>query len=183
MGTDEKARTVYRDSVNGRFSMPCLRTTWNSSSWAASRLSFRAHLFLRSIWESWPLDILGQIGDDRRYEDLLANCVEMSAGENHPVRVLDLATLIELKQGLGSEQRQGGFAGFAEDPEGVSRSKESALTPFPPSMNCILLMFRPNPFLFGETNKHFLLKTSWSLLITATMTSILRKHLFQACRL
>ena len=50
-----------------------------------------------------PLDILGRIGNDRRYEDLLANCVEMSVGEN-AVRVLDLATLIELKQQLGSDK-------------------------------------------------------------------------------
>ena len=51
-----------------------------------------------------PLDILGRIGNDRRYEDLLANCVEMSVGEGHPVHVLDLATLIELKQQLGSDK-------------------------------------------------------------------------------
>jgi len=47
-----------------------------------------------------PLDVLRALHDGRGYRDLLAHTVEMSDGELR-LRVLDLATLIEVKAGTG----------------------------------------------------------------------------------
>jgi len=50
-----------------------------------------------------PLDVLGTIGRGRSYEDLLPHTVELDVGGMR-VRVLDLATIVELKEELGREK-------------------------------------------------------------------------------
>ncbi|HKQ97406.1 MAG TPA: hypothetical protein VJV75_05995 [Candidatus Polarisedimenticolia bacterium] len=50
-----------------------------------------------------PLDLLGAVGGNRDYQDLLAHCVELRVGEM-VVRVIDLDTLIELKEAAGREK-------------------------------------------------------------------------------
>ena len=51
-----------------------------------------------------PLDVLGAIGNGRRYEDLLPHSIELQAGAGLRVRVLDLGTLIAVKEELGQEK-------------------------------------------------------------------------------
>jgi predicted nucleotidyltransferase len=50
-----------------------------------------------------PLDLLGAIGGGRGYEDLIPRTVEMRLG-SLKVRVIDLDTLIELKETAGREK-------------------------------------------------------------------------------
>ncbi|HWO19991.1 MAG TPA: hypothetical protein VNO30_14490 [Kofleriaceae bacterium] len=50
-----------------------------------------------------PLDVLGQIGDRLRYEDLLPETVERTLG-THRFRVLDLAALIRTKEQAGRDK-------------------------------------------------------------------------------
>jgi len=51
-----------------------------------------------------PLDLLGTIGRNLGYEDLLPHSVEMEVGEGVLVKVLDLETLIIIKEELGGEK-------------------------------------------------------------------------------
>src|ERR1035438_5238552 len=51
-----------------------------------------------------PLDVLGTIGRGLGYEDLLPHTIEMETGEGVRVRVLDLATIVELKEELAGEK-------------------------------------------------------------------------------
>jgi hypothetical protein len=51
-----------------------------------------------------PLDVLGTIGRGLSYEDLLPHSIEMEIGDGVRVRVLDLATIIAIKEELGSEK-------------------------------------------------------------------------------
>ena len=51
-----------------------------------------------------PLDLLGTIGLNLSYEDLLPHSVEMDVGEGIRIRVLDLETLIAIKEELGGEK-------------------------------------------------------------------------------
>jgi len=50
-----------------------------------------------------PLDVLGTIGRGRTYEDLLPHTVEMEIGGGVRVRVLDLETLIAVKEEVGGK--------------------------------------------------------------------------------
>jgi hypothetical protein len=50
-----------------------------------------------------PLDVLGTIGDGLNYEDLAPHSIEMEIGGGS-VQVLDLPTLIALKEALGNEK-------------------------------------------------------------------------------
>ena len=50
---------------------------------------------------SGPLDLLGTIVGGRGYEDLLPHTVELDLGDGVRVRVVELATLVQLKQELG----------------------------------------------------------------------------------
>jgi predicted nucleotidyltransferase len=50
------------------------------------------------------LDVLGTIGRGLSYEDLLPHTVEMDIGNGVRVRVLDLATIIAVKEELGAEK-------------------------------------------------------------------------------
>jgi hypothetical protein len=47
------------------------------------------------------LDCLGSIGDGQSYEDLLEHAPELALAENVVLRVIDLPTLIELKEKAG----------------------------------------------------------------------------------
>jgi predicted nucleotidyltransferase len=51
-----------------------------------------------------PVDVLGAIGNGRRYEDLLPHAFEMDLGEGVRVRVLNLETLIATKEESGREK-------------------------------------------------------------------------------
>jgi hypothetical protein len=51
-----------------------------------------------------PLDVLGTIGRGLGYEDLLPHTIEMEIGGGVPVRVLDLATIIRIKEELAGEK-------------------------------------------------------------------------------
>jgi predicted nucleotidyltransferase len=51
-----------------------------------------------------PVDVLGSIGNGRRYADLLPHAIEMDVGKEFRVRVLDLETLIATKQEVGQEK-------------------------------------------------------------------------------
>jgi hypothetical protein len=51
-----------------------------------------------------PLDVLGTIGRGLAYEDLLPHTIEMDIGEGVRVRVLNLATIVALKEELAGEK-------------------------------------------------------------------------------
>ena len=68
----------------------------------ASHLEGPGHLNL--ITRFGPLDVLGAVGASLAYEQLLPHSSEMAIGGGARVRVLDLETLIELKEKLGGEK-------------------------------------------------------------------------------
>ena len=51
-----------------------------------------------------PLDLLGSIGSNLAYQDLLPRSVELDVAEALHIRVLDLETLIAIKEELGGEK-------------------------------------------------------------------------------
>jgi predicted nucleotidyltransferase len=55
---------------------------------------------LRLLTDLGPVDLLGTLHDGRGYDDLLANTA-LVGDETLQIRVLDLATLIEIKAGAG----------------------------------------------------------------------------------
>jgi hypothetical protein len=68
----------------------------------ASHLASAGHLNL--ITRYGPLDLLGTIGRNLGYEDLMAHSAEMDIGEKLRIRVLDLETIIGIKEELGGEK-------------------------------------------------------------------------------
>jgi predicted nucleotidyltransferase len=70
----------------------------------ASHLASTGHLNL--ITRYGPLDLLGIIGSNLAYEDLVPRSVELDIGEGLRIRVLDLETLIAIKEELGGEKDQ-----------------------------------------------------------------------------
>jgi predicted nucleotidyltransferase len=68
----------------------------------ASHLASGGHLNL--ITRYGPLDILGTIGRDLSYRDLLPHSVELDISTGLRVRVLDLETIIAIKEELGGEK-------------------------------------------------------------------------------
>jgi hypothetical protein len=62
----------------------------------ASHLASRGHQNL--ITRYGPLDLLGTIGHDLGYQELLPHSAEMDIGDGIRVRVLDLETLIAIKE-------------------------------------------------------------------------------------
>ncbi len=68
---------------------------------ARSHLESHGHQLL--ITRAGPLDLLGAISKNRKYEDLLQHSEWMNVGSSR-VRVLDLETLIQLKEELGTEK-------------------------------------------------------------------------------
>ena len=71
----------------------------------ASHLASRGHQNL--ITRYGPLDIYGAIGRGLGYQELLPHCLEMDLGEAVHVRVLDLETLIAIKEELAGEKDLG----------------------------------------------------------------------------
>jgi hypothetical protein len=69
---------------------------------AESHLVSRGHQLL--ITRFGPLDVLGTIGNDLSYQDLLPHTTDMFVTEELKVRVLDLETLIGIKESLGTEK-------------------------------------------------------------------------------
>lgn len=67
-----------------------------------SHLASRGHSNL--VTRFGPLDLLGEIGDGLGYQELLPHSIEMDVGEGIRVRVLDLETLIAIKEKLGGEK-------------------------------------------------------------------------------
>jgi hypothetical protein len=51
-----------------------------------------------------PLDLLGSVGKGMGYEELLPHSTAMLISADKSVRVLNLETLIELKEQLGGEK-------------------------------------------------------------------------------
>lgn len=68
----------------------------------AAHLSGPGHLNL--ITRYGPLDLLGTIGRGLCYQDLLPHSAGMEIGGGTGVRVLDLETLIAIKEELGGEK-------------------------------------------------------------------------------
>ena len=68
----------------------------------ASHLSSAGHHNL--ITNCGPLDVLGTIGRGLGYQDLLPHTIEMEAGGGVRVRVLNLETIIALKEELAGEK-------------------------------------------------------------------------------
>jgi hypothetical protein len=50
------------------------------------------------------LDVLGSIGDNSSYTELVTDCVELPLSDKTVVRVLSLRTLIRLKEQLGRDK-------------------------------------------------------------------------------
>src|SRR5713101_7532219 len=61
-----------------------------------SHLASPGHQLLMT--RAGPLDLLGTIGIDHSYEDLVPHTLEIQIGEGLQVRLLDLATLITIKE-------------------------------------------------------------------------------------
>jgi hypothetical protein len=68
----------------------------------ASHLASPGHQLLTTSFG--PLDLLGTIGRSRDYRDLLPHTVELEVGDDLKVRVLDLETLITVKQETAGEK-------------------------------------------------------------------------------
>lgn len=68
----------------------------------ASHLASAGHL--NPITRYGPLDLLGTIGRDLGYQDLVPRSVELDIGEGLRIRVLDLETLIAIKEELAGEE-------------------------------------------------------------------------------
>jgi predicted nucleotidyltransferase len=68
----------------------------------ASHLSSPGHQLLMTRFGA--LDVLGQIGEGRSFENLLPHASEMQITDTLRVRVLDLETLIAVKEEVGAEK-------------------------------------------------------------------------------
>jgi len=68
----------------------------------ASHLSSKGHLNLKTRYG--PLDLLGTVSRDFDYEDILPHSTEMDIGDGIRIRVLDLETLIQIKEELSGEK-------------------------------------------------------------------------------
>jgi hypothetical protein len=69
---------------------------------SATHLSGAGHLNL--ITRFGPLDLLGTIGPDLGYQDLLSHSSEMDIGKGVLIRVLNLEKLIAIKEELAGEK-------------------------------------------------------------------------------
>lgn len=67
---------------------------------AASHLASRGHQLLMTRFG--PLDVLGTIGNSREYASLLPSCIEALLDTGMPIRILDLAVLVEVKSEVGA---------------------------------------------------------------------------------
>jgi hypothetical protein len=70
-----------------------------------------------------PLDLLGVIGKNWGYGDLLDETVEMTVGTSLSVRVLDLAMLVKVKQQVGHAKDRAVLAVLQRTLEEKSKSR------------------------------------------------------------
>lgn len=68
----------------------------------AAQLDTPGHLLLMT--RHGPLDLLGSTVGGRGYRELLPRSEEVDLGEETRVRILDLPTLIEIKEQLGRDR-------------------------------------------------------------------------------
>jgi hypothetical protein len=68
----------------------------------ASHLASPGHQLLTTSFG--PLDMLGSIGRSRDYSDLLPHTIELEVGDDLRVRVLNLATLVTVKEETAGEK-------------------------------------------------------------------------------
>ncbi|MGO4880322.1 MAG: hypothetical protein ACLP59_05810 [Bryobacteraceae bacterium] len=68
----------------------------------ASHLSSAGHQ--RLVTRFGPLDVLGSIGRSHDYEDLLPNTIEVDLGGDLRARILNLETLIAIKEEVGGDK-------------------------------------------------------------------------------
>jgi hypothetical protein len=73
-----------------------------------------------------PLDVLGSIGNGRSYRDLVPHSAVMDLGGGLAARVLDLATLIAVKEQVGGEKRPCHAPSSAPHPERIAPPVNSA---------------------------------------------------------
>jgi predicted nucleotidyltransferase len=73
-----------------------------------SHLSSPGHQLLMT--RAGPLDLLGVIGNDRSYDELLPNTRTLAVREGLQVRLLDLATLIAVKEETKREKDEATMA-------------------------------------------------------------------------
>lgn len=73
-----------------------------------SHLASAGHQLLMT--RAGPLDLLGTIGNDRGYEELLPQTLAMKVRDDLQVRLLDLATLIAIKEETAREKDQATLA-------------------------------------------------------------------------
>lgn len=69
-----------------------------------------------------PLDLLGTIGRDHGYEDLLRDTIELDVGEGLSVRLLDLPALIRVKEETAQEKDKAQLAVLRRTLEEKSRT-------------------------------------------------------------
>ncbi len=79
---------------------PCWRLWTQSSGYSPS--GRRGHLNLLTRYG--PLDVLGTIGRSLGYAELLSHSIDLDITEDVRIRVLDLETIIALKEELGGEK-------------------------------------------------------------------------------
>jgi hypothetical protein len=72
------------------------------------QLSSPGHQLLMT--DAGPLDVLGSIGDNESYSDLLSDSIELALSGDTSVRVLSLRALIRLKEKLGREKDHAALA-------------------------------------------------------------------------
>jgi predicted nucleotidyltransferase len=68
----------------------------------ASHLNGPGHLNL--VTSHGPLDVLGMIGSGQNYQDLLPHSADVDIGGGIRIRVLDLETLVAIKEDLGGDK-------------------------------------------------------------------------------
>lgn len=73
-----------------------------------SHLASRGHQLLMT--RAGPLDLLGVIIGDRGYEELMPHTLAMNLGDDIQVRLLDLPTLIAIKEETGRDKDQATLA-------------------------------------------------------------------------
>jgi hypothetical protein len=71
-----------------------------------------------------PLDLLGTIGRGLSYQDLLPHSIEMRITAEATVNVLDLETIITLKEELAGEKDRIMLPALRRTLEGMRRTKD-----------------------------------------------------------
>jgi len=91
-----------RDAANIDRLLAVLDALGTSLKPSMFHLASSGHLNL--VTRHGPLDLLGTIGRDLGYRDLLAHSIELDVADGLRIRVLDLETLIAVKEELGGDK-------------------------------------------------------------------------------